>query len=160
MASRSVNKVILVGNLTRDPELRYTPQGTAVASFVVATNREWKLENGETKQVADFHSCVAWNKLAEICSNLLKKGSKVYIEGRLQTRDWQDQDGQKKYKTEVVAEDMILLRQSGASDYSEGSESPSREMSSDETSKNEETPEVNTDEINLDELDLDAILEE
>ena len=160
MASRSVNKVILVGNLTRDPELRYTPQGTAVASFVIATNREWKLENGETKQVADFHSCVAWNKLAEICSNLLKKGSKVYVEGRLQTRDWQDQDGQKKYKTEVVAEDMILLRQSGTSDYSEGSDSRSREMSSEETPKKEETPETPTDDINLDELDLDAILED
>ena len=92
MASRNLNKVMLIGNLTRDPEVRYTPQGNAVASFVIATNREW-VTQGEKKQSVDFHNVVAWNKLAEICGQLLKKGVKVYVEGRLQTRDWVGEDG-------------------------------------------------------------------
>jgi single-strand DNA-binding protein len=108
MATRNLNKVMLIGNLTRDPEIRYTPQGNAVASFVIATNREW-VTGGEKKQAADFHNVVAWNKLAEICGQLLKKGIKVFVEGRLQTRTWQDTTGQKKYKTEVVIDDMIIL---------------------------------------------------
>jgi single-strand DNA-binding protein len=108
MATRNLNKVMLIGNLTRDPEIRYTPQGNAVASFVIATNREW-VTGGEKKQAADFHNVVAWNKLAEICGQLLKKGTKVYVEGRLQTRTWQDTSGQKKYKTEIVIDDMIIL---------------------------------------------------
>jgi single-strand DNA-binding protein len=109
MATRNLNKVMLIGNLTRDPEVRYTPQGSAVASFVIATNREWSA-GGEKKQAADFHNVVAWNKLAEICSSLLKRGTKVFVEGRLQTRSWQDAtDGTKKYKTEVVIDDMIIL---------------------------------------------------
>lgn len=112
---RSVNKVILVGNLTRDPELRYTPQGTAVASFVVATNREWKVE-GEVKEAADFHNIVAWNKLGELCAQLLTKGSKVYVEGRLQTRNWEDGTGSKRYKTEVVIDQMILLNAKNSDD--------------------------------------------
>ena len=99
---------MLIGNLTRDPEMRYTPQGNAVASFVIATNREW-VTGGERKQAADFHNVVAWNKLAEICGQLLKKGTKVFVEGRLQTRTWQDTTGSKKYKTEVVIDDMIIL---------------------------------------------------
>jgi single-strand DNA-binding protein len=106
--SRSVNKVILIGNLTRDPEVRYTPQGNAVASFGVATNREWTVD-GNKKEVVDFHNLVAWNKLAELCGQLLSKGSKVYVEGRLQTRDWTTDDGQKRYKTEVVIDEMIVL---------------------------------------------------
>ena len=116
--SRSVNKVILVGNLTRDPEVRYTPQGNAVASFGVATNREWTI-NGEKKEVVDFHNVVAWNKLAELCGQLLAKGSKVYIEGRLQTRDWTTDDGTKRYKTEVVTDEMIVLssRRSDSADH-------------------------------------------
>jgi len=109
MASRNLNKAILIGNLTRDPELRYTPQGVAVASFVVATNREWSI-NGEKKSAVDFHNVVAWNKLAEICGQLLNKGSKVYVEGRIQTRDWMDQQNVKHYKTEIVIDDMILLK--------------------------------------------------
>jgi single-strand DNA-binding protein len=108
MATRNLNKVMLIGNLTRDPEMRYTPQGNAVASFVVATNREW-VTSGERKQAADFHNVVSWNKLAEICGQLLKKGTKVFVEGRLQTRTWQDPQGSKKYKTEIVIDDMIIL---------------------------------------------------
>ena len=108
MSARSVNKVILIGNLTRDPELRYTPQGTPVCSFGLATNREWVVE-GVKKEAADFHNVVAWNKLAELCDQLLAKGSKTYVEGRLQTRDWVDSDGNKRYKTEVVIDEMIVL---------------------------------------------------
>ena len=108
MSARSVNKVILIGNLTRDPELRYTPQGTPVCSFGLATNREWVVE-GNKKEAADFHNVVAWNKLAELCDQLLAKGSKTYVEGRLQTRDWVDGDGNKRYKTEVVIDEMIVL---------------------------------------------------
>ena len=114
MSARSVNKVILIGNLTRDPELRYTPQGTPVVSFGLATNREWTVE-GVKKEAADFHNVVAWNKLAELCDQLLAKGAKTYVEGRLQTRDWVDNDGNKRYKTEVVINEMIVLTSRGAS---------------------------------------------
>ncbi|MFC1756031.1 single-stranded DNA-binding protein [Patescibacteria group bacterium] len=124
MSARSVNKVILIGNLTRDPELRYTPQGTPVVSFGLATNREWSVE-GVKKEAADFHNVVAWNKLAEICDQLLSKGAKTYVEGRLQTRDWVDGDGNKRYKTEVVINEMIVLTSKrNPSDYSSDSEKP------------------------------------
>lgn len=107
--ARSLNKVMLIGNLTRDPEMRYTPQGAAVCTFGVATNRQWTTESGEKKEDAEFHNVVAWNKLAEICAQLLKKGRKVYVEGRLQTRSWQGQDGTQKQRTEVVISDMVIL---------------------------------------------------
>ena len=107
--ARSLNKVMLIGNLTRDPEMRYTPQGTAVCTFGVATNRSWTLESGEKKEDVEFHNIVAWNKLAEICAQLLKKGRKVYVEGRLSTRSWQGQDGTQKQRTEVVINDMVIL---------------------------------------------------
>jgi len=107
--ARSLNKVQLIGNLTRDPEMRYTPQGTAVCTFGIATNRQWTTDDGQKKDEADFHNIVAWNKLAEICAQLLKKGRKVYVEGRLQTRNWQAPDGSQHSKVEVVISDMILL---------------------------------------------------
>lgn len=107
--ARSLNKVQLIGNLTRDPELRYTPQGTAVCTIGIATNREWKTESGEKKEDVEFHKVIAWNKLAEICANLLKKGRKVFVEGRLQTRSWQGQDGSQRTTTEIVISDMIIL---------------------------------------------------
>jgi len=107
--ARSLNKAILIGNLTRDPELRYTPQGTAVCTFGLATNRQWVTESGEKKEDAEFHRLVAWNKLAEICSQLLTKGRKVYVEGRLQTRSWTGQDGAQRTSTEIVVSDMIIL---------------------------------------------------
>lgn len=112
--ARSLNKAQLIGNLTRDPELRYTPQGTAVCSFGLATNRRWKTDSGEMRDEADFHRIVAWDKLAEICAQLLKKGSKTYVEGRLQTRNWESQDGAKRTTTEIVVSDMILLDSRGA----------------------------------------------
>jgi single-strand DNA-binding protein len=101
---------MLIGNLTRDPELRYTPSGTAVCSFRLATNRSWTpADGGERKEEAEFHRIVAWNKLAELCSQLLVKGRKVYVEGRLQTRNWDTPEGERKYMTEIVAEDMVVL---------------------------------------------------
>lgn len=107
--ARSLNKVSLIGNLTRDPELRYTPQGTAVCTFSIATNRSWTTDSGEKKEEADFHRIVAWNKLAELCSQLLTKGRKVYVEGRLSNRSWTGQDGAQKSITEIVINDMIIL---------------------------------------------------
>jgi single-strand DNA-binding protein len=109
MAGRSLNKVILIGNLTRDPELRYTPQGTAVCTFGMATNRSWVTDGGEKREETEWHRIVAWNKLAELCSQLLSKGRRVYVEGRLQTRQWTGQDGTQKQATEIVIEDMIVL---------------------------------------------------
>lgn len=109
MATRSLNKVLLIGNLTRDPELRYTPQGTAVSTFGVATNRSWTTDTGEKHEEAEFHTIVVWNKLAEICSQFLAKGRQVYIEGRLSTREWEAQDGTKRRTTEVVANEVIFL---------------------------------------------------
>jgi len=108
MASRSWNRVELIGNLTRDPELRFTPNGAAVCTFGMATNRTYVSE-GERKEEVDFHRLVAWNKLAELCNQLLKKGIRVFISGRLQTRSWEGQDGQTRQTTEIVIEDMIIL---------------------------------------------------
>ncbi|NMB91891.1 single-stranded DNA-binding protein [candidate division WWE3 bacterium] len=149
MASRNLNKVMLIGNLTKDPEVRYTPQGNAVASFVIATNREW-VTQGEKKQSVDFHNVVAWNKLAEICGQLLKKGTKVFVEGRLQTRDWVGEDGKKRYKTEIIIDDMIILTPKKAGE----------ESSVDEDLIDVEAPEAEEvgpeEEVNLDDLgDLD-----
>jgi len=106
---RSLNKAMLIGNLTRDPEMRYTPQGAAVCTFGIATNRDWKTDTGEKKEDVEFHNIVAWNKLAEICSQYLKKGGKVYVEGRLSTSTWQAPDGAQRNKTEVVISDMVML---------------------------------------------------
>jgi single-strand DNA-binding protein len=106
--ARSINKAIIVGNLTRDPEMRYTPNGQAVTNFGVATNRRWTTD-GEQREEAEFHNIVAWGKLAEICSQLLKKGRRVYIEGRLQTRSWEGKDGVTRRRTEIVAGDMVVL---------------------------------------------------
>ncbi|HZZ98375.1 MAG TPA: single-stranded DNA-binding protein [Candidatus Saccharimonadia bacterium] len=115
MSSRSLNKVLLIGNLTRDPELRYTPQGTAVCTIGLATNRSWTSpEGGERNEETEFHRLVAWSKLAEICGQLLKKGRKIYVEGRLQTRKWTAQDGAEKQTTEIVMDNMILLDSRGA----------------------------------------------
>ncbi len=106
---KSLNRVQLIGNLTKDPELKYTGTGTAVCTFTVATNRSWTTDTGEKKEEADFTRIVAWRKLAEICGQFLKKGRKVFVEGRLSNRSYQDKDGQTRYVTEVVIDDMILL---------------------------------------------------
>jgi len=110
MSSRSLNKVLLIGNLTRDPELRYTPQGTPVCTFGLATNRSWQPSSGgERQEETEFHRIVSWNKLAELCSELLFKGRKVFVEGRLQTRNWTSSEGQERTTVEVVIDNMIVL---------------------------------------------------
>jgi single-strand DNA-binding protein len=108
-----LNKAMIIGNITRDPETRSTANGQPVTSFSVATNLTWTDQSGQKQQKAEFHNIVAWRKLAEICGQYLKKGSKVYIEGRLQTSDWTGQDGNKRYKTEIVADNMIMLDSKG-----------------------------------------------
>ena len=110
----NLNKAMIIGNLTRDPELRNTPAGVAVASFSVATNQVWNDQNGQKQERVEFHNIVVWRKLAEICGQYLKKGSKIYIEGRLQTRDWVGQDSIKRYRTEIIADNMIMLDRVGA----------------------------------------------
>lgn len=108
--AKDLNKVQLTGRLGADPEMRFTPQGSAVTTFRVASNRSWKTTEGEQKEDTEWFSIVAWNKLAEICNQYLTKGSRVYIEGRSQTRSWEDtQSGQTRYKTEIIANDMIIL---------------------------------------------------
>ena len=109
MSARSLNKVTLIGNLTRDPELRFTPSGTAVCTLGLATNRSWTTQTGETREETEFHRIVAWNKLAELCSQLLAKGRKIYVEGRLATHSWTAQDGSQRTTTEIVIDDMIIL---------------------------------------------------
>lgn len=104
-----LNKVMLIGRLTRDPEARTTPQGVTVTSFSIATNRVWKDAQGAQQDRTEYHNITAWRKLGEICAQYLAKGRQVYIEGHLQTRNWQAQDGSKRYRTEVVADNMIML---------------------------------------------------
>jgi single-strand DNA-binding protein len=108
-----INKVILIGNLGADPELRYTQSGTPVASFNMATTRRWKGKDGQQQEETEWHRIVAWTRLAEICGEYLNKGSRVYIEGRLQTRKWQDQNGNDRYTTEIVAQEMKMLSPRG-----------------------------------------------
>ncbi|MCL6096070.1 MAG: single-stranded DNA-binding protein [Patescibacteria group bacterium] len=133
--ARSLNRVQLIGNLTRDPELRYTPQGTAVCSFSIATNRNWTTDTGEKKEEVEFHRIVAWNKLAELCSQFLVKGRKVFVEGRLTTRSWTAQDGNQKQTTEIVISDMILLDSKRPDAPNQASESPEPEHSEKEEEK-------------------------
>lgn len=115
MPSRCLNRVMLIGNLTRDPELRYTPAGMAVVSFGLATNRVWVTKQGERKEDAQFHRIVAWNKLAELCSQLLAKGRRVYVDGRIQYREFTDNENNKKQVSEIVIDDMIILDNKGVS---------------------------------------------
>lgn len=185
MSSRSLNKVMLIGNLTRDPELRYTPQGSAVCSFGLATNRSWMpSEGGERREETEFHRIVAWNKLAELCSQLLTKGRKVYIEGRLQTRSWETPEGEKRQSTEIVAEDMVLLdsRRDAAGGSSWGEENqdsatagavnqdsetakkteakgslPSEELKKEEAAKEEKKPAKEEEKSSSDEINVDDI---
>lgn len=114
MSVRSLNKVMLIGNLTRDPQMRYTPTGTAVCTFGIATNRSWvPSDGGERQEETEFHNIVAWSKLAEICGQLLHKGDKVYVDGRIRSRDWKTQEGDDRRTTEIVIDNMMLLSSRG-----------------------------------------------
>lgn len=107
--SRGLNKVMIIGHLGREPEMRYTPSGRPVTSFSVATSRTWNSPDGERREETEWFNVVSWGNLAEICKQYLTKGQQVYVEGRLQTRRWEDQEGKKHYTTEVVANEMIML---------------------------------------------------
>ena len=121
MANMSLNKVTLIGNLTRDPNLRYTANNKSVCSFSVATNRAWiSAETSEKQEEVEYHNVVAWGKLAEICGSMLHKGDKVYVEGRLQTRKWEGDDKVERRTTEIVIENMILLKSSSDSPDTSG----------------------------------------
>jgi len=156
MSSRSLNRILIIGNLTRDPELKYTPAGTAVCTFGVATNRAWTTADGQQKEEAQYHRIVAWHKLAELCGKLLTKGRKVYLEGRLTYRTFTGRDGQQKTIAEIVMDDFIVFgdgRRIAATETSVSGEtantpvSPKPEATVTET-KNEETKEdVNPDDI-------------
>ena len=108
-----LNKVMLIGNVGKDPEMRYTANGHAVTTFSVAVNRNFQSPDGERREETDWFEIVTWNKLAELCSQFLQKGRQAYIEGRLQTRSWEGQDGQKRYRTEVVAQTVLFLGSAG-----------------------------------------------
>src|SRR5262245_34569929 len=130
--SKDLNKVQMTGRLGADPEMRFTPQGHAVTTFRVASNRSWRTAEGESHEETEWFRVVAWNKLAEICNQWLSKGSRVYVEGRMQTRQWQDQDGQPRYLTEVVANDIIILdtrRDNASQDAAEDSAPPAKPQS-------------------------------
>ena len=141
---RSVNKVILIGNLTRDPEMRETPNGQSVVTFGLATNREWTTKDGRKQNSVEYHDLVAWAKLAEICEQYLKKGKLVYVEGYLKTRSWENPEGVKKFRTEIVVQDMIMLDKRGDEDmdYQESSESSSKETATTpaQSTESEATP--------------------
>lgn len=114
----NLNRAMVIGNATRDPELRTTPNGKSVASFAIATNRRYTDASGETREEVQFHEIVAWGKLADIVNQVIQKGAKVYVDGRIQTRHWEGQDGNKRERTEIIAENVINLSpKSGGSDY-------------------------------------------
>ncbi|MBD3270890.1 single-stranded DNA-binding protein [Candidatus Peregrinibacteria bacterium] len=138
---RSVNKVILIGNLTRDPEMRQTPSGQAVCTFSIATNREWVTKDGSKHSLTEYHDLVSWAKLAEICDQNLKKGKLIYVEGYLKTRSWETPEGVKKFKTEIVIQDLIMLNKRDESYSDENEYVPSEE---DESFLNNDTENNNT----------------
>lgn len=144
--ARSLNRVQLIGNLTRDPELRYTPNGNGVCTFSIATNRGWTTDSGEKREEVDFHRIVAWNKLAELCSQFLTKGRKVYVEGRLATRNWTGQDGAQKSTTEVVIDDMILLDNKGGAAQHSGQDDSGDQGEPEEVKKPRATKETKKEE--------------
>lgn len=161
--SRSLNRVQLMGNLTADPSVKTTQNGTTVVTFAIATNRGYVDSSGQRQDTADFHNIVSFGKLAEICSNLLKVGSKVYLEGRLQTRKWEGQDGKTNYRTEIVAEDMYLLangkaREENSSDYVSASSSSDSTSATKEAPAKKEKKEAKKEELDsVDEINLDEI---
>lgn len=162
----SLNRAQIIGNVTRDPEMRYIPSGQAVVSFGIATNRRWRDKDGNNQEQTEFHDVVAWGKLAEIMSQILHKGNKVYVEGRLQTRSWEGQDGAKRQRTEIVVDDFVALSPkgdfsssgSGSIDAGPGAEefpvdSEALDKKPTKTAKKEESAgAADSDEINLDEI--------
>lgn len=151
---------MLIGNLTRNPNLRYTPNNTAVCSFGLATNRSWSNEDGSTEERTDFHNIVAWAKLAEICDQILQMGDKVYLEGRIQTRDWKTEEGDDRRITEIVLDSMIKLSsprgsyeennsssQSSSSPSGDSKKAQSNSKSDDKGTKKKKEDEVDVEEV-------------
>lgn len=138
----SLNRAQILGNLTRDPEMRFTPNGQAVANFAVATNRKWKNQDGTDGEAVEYHDVVVWGKQAENVTPMLKKGEAVFVEGRLQTRNWEGQDGVKRFKTEIIAESVIVLGGRGKStaggNYSKPAANPVEKISKPSADKEEE----------------------
>jgi single-strand DNA-binding protein len=151
------NQAIVLGNVTKDLEMRYTPNGQAVVSFSVATNRKWNNQEGQSQEATEFHNVVAWGKLAEICNQILYKGRKVLIVGRIQTRSWEGQDGVKRYTTEIVADHVSAT----GAPRSQGESAIVNNVSSEPSSKNEAPSttkiEPKTTKKNDEEIDLDDI---
>lgn len=150
----SLNRATIIGHLTRDPELRTTPNGKSVSNFGMATNRRWTDAAGTQQDVAEFHDIVAWGKIAEIVSTYLKKGDRAYLEGRLQTRSWEGQDGVKRYRTEIVAENLIML-----SPRKDGVSAPRTDAGEEDQSREEEKPKkkVKTVKPETEEIDINDI---
>src|SRR5437870_5478487 len=145
--AKSVNKVILIGNLGKDPEVKYTPSGVPVAKFSLATNEKYKDKGGEWQERTEWHNVVAWQRLAEIIGEYVKKGSKVYIEGKLQTSSWEDkQSGEKKYRTEIVAQELVLLGGRGEDDSGSSSGAGAGASFDRHTDEHAQAPAENTDE--------------
>ena len=149
--ARSVNKVILVGHLGKDPELSYLPSGQSVAKFTLATNRSWKdKSSGELKEETEWHNIVAWGKTGEICAQYLAKGRQAYIEGRIHSRTWEDREGKSRTTTEIVADNVVLLGGRGEA-AGEGASRPAgvarAPQSSEEALENAASPEITDDDI-------------
>ena len=145
----NLNKAMIIGNVVRDPEIRTTPGGQNVTSFSVATNMVWKDAQGEKQEKVEFHNVVAWRRLAEITGQYLKKGSKVYIEGRLQTRNWDDPSGVKKYRTEIVADNMIML-DNKSSNSNEGYNNNNYKVKDEPKEVNNKEPKI--EEVNVEDI--------
>lgn len=138
--AKDLNKVTLIGRLGQDPELKYTQSGIAVAKFSLATSMSWKDQDGNNQEKTEWHNIVVWRKLAEICAEYLKKGSKVYVEGSLSTSTWEDENKKKHYKTEVVMNDMIMLDSKGSGDSSGSSASVSSTAAETTSAKDDDLP--------------------
>lgn len=152
----NLNRAQIIGNLTRDPEMRYTPNGQAVANFTVATNRRWTTKEGEAGEATEYHDIVVWGKQAETLSQILKKGAPAYVEGRLQTRNWEGQDGVKRYKTEIISDLVIALSSRGDGSYVPKESNPVEEIAD---AGNDKKPEKKSDDKNsdLEEIDIEEI---
>jgi len=152
----NLNRAMVIGNATRDPELRTTPNGKSVASFAIATNRRYTDSTGEQREEVQFHEIVAWGKLAEIVSQVIQKGARVYAEGRIQTRHWEGQDGNRRERTEIIAENVIALSpRSGGSSYTAPQDKPAEKPKKDQSDAGEKTAKPTgdiEDDINLDDI--------
>ncbi len=149
----NLNKAMIIGNLVRDPEMKTTGSGQNVVSFSVATNLVWTDANGQKQEKPEYHNVVAWRRLAEIINQYLKKGSKVYIEGRIQTRSWDDPNGVKRYKTEIIADNMIMLDRASSNDFTPSEPTPKPENQDiPDNSQKQETNTNNEEEISIEDI--------